>query len=533
LAVYALLLGIEDYSGLSMPDLASASADLSLMRNALEKDLKIPGENILVPGEEKGCRVRTEDLALSMASFQKLMQREDLLIFYFSGHGNGKSLFFSDGKVDLQSVIDFIDGMDIKSALVILDCCHAGDFSVPDAHPLDLEEGLSSFAGRGTAVMASSAADQKSRLTKPGGESIFTRALTEAMGERRLVRRGRISLQDLFDETAFYVSLRNRRHPEKAQHPVFRSAMGGTLFFPVEDAPGKAKMPLSFETPSCTVVSMKSMNASDARRLCAFVIPGRRGAGNPSGEKKGSAEGRGFVSETDRALAAMTREVVSCILRMPEERLYPGDRRLKGRETGAVWCYFAGDRSDLGENLYFAVCIWAGSPEMKRRYYREDRHSHVTDGILVQRNISYSMLKEMQCREMTEEACLSEYGKLLSGIVEMAETFIRDLQETENGLISTAELKERYGPWAKHVRAMYIRLSDAGRPPENLYEWTEGIFDLAGWVLDLSLYLDRESLKEERDLWLIRNALRHYYESMEALAGLEEKAGIRRSRDVL
>lgn len=527
MAVYALLLGIEDYSGLSMPDLASASADLSLMRNALEKDLKIPGENILVPGEEEGCRVRTEDLALSMASFQKLMQREDLLIFYFSGHGNGKSLFFSDGKVDLQSVIDFIDGMDKKSALVILDCCRAGDFSVPDAHPLDLEEGLSSFAGRGTAVMASSAADQKSRLTKPGGESIFTRALTEAMGERRLVRRGRISLQDLFDETAFYVSLRNRRHPEKAQHPVFRSAMGGTLFFPVADPPEKKKAAVSFETPSCIVSSIKPMNASDARRLCAFVIPGRRGAGNPSGEEKGSAEGRGFVPETDRALAAMTREVVSCILRMPEERLYPGDRRLKGRETGAVWCYFAADDRDLAESLYFAVCIWAGNPEMRGRYYREDRYSHVTDGILVQRNISYSMLKKMQKREMTREACISEYGKLLAGIVSMAETFIRGLQEAENGLAALKDLKERFGPWAGKVRTMYIRLSDGGRPPLDLYEWTEGICDLAGWALDLSLYLERESFQEERDHWLIRNALRHYYESMDALAALEEQAGIR------
>ena len=525
MAVYALLLGIEDYSGLSMPDLKSASADLNLMRTALKKHLKIQGENIRIPGEEGDGTVRAQDLALSMASFQRLLKREDVLIFYFSGHGNGKSLFFSDAPVSLQSVIDFIDGMEIKSALVILDCCRAGDFSVPEGIFTDLEEGLSSFAGRGTAVMASSAADQKSRLTGPGGASIFTSALTEAMGERRLVRRGRISLQDLFDETAFYVSLWNRRHPEKAQHPVFRRAMGGTLFFPVEDAPEEGKKPLSFETPSCTVVSLKSMNASDVRRFCAFVIPKGRGAESPAGEE------RGPVPETDKALAAMTREVVMHLLRMPEESLCPGEKRLKGSRTGAVWCYFAGDERDIAESLYFAVCIWAGSPEMKRRYYREDNYSHVADGILVQRNISYSMLKKMQKREMTRESCLSEYGKLLAGIVCMAEAFIRDLQEAENGLVSLKDLKERCGPWANKVRAMYIRLSDAERPPRDLYEWTEGICGLAGWVLDLSLYLEKESLEEERDRWLIRNALRHYYESLEALAGLEGKAGIRKNGD--
>ena len=155
----------------------------------------------------------------------------------------------------------------------------------------------------------------------------------------------------------------------------------------------------------------------------------------------------------------------------------------------------------------------------------------MADGILVQRNISYSMLKKMQKREMTRESCLSEYGKLLAGIVCMAEAFIRDLQEAENGLVSLKDLKERCGPWANKVRAMYIRLSDAERPPRDLYEWTEGICGLAGWVLDLSPSLEKESREEERDRWLIRTALRHYYESLEALAGLEGKAGIRKNGD--
>ncbi|MBQ1923347.1 MAG: hypothetical protein II189_05955, partial [Lachnospiraceae bacterium] len=74
MAVYALLLGIEDYSGLSMPDLRSASADLNLMRTALKKHLKIQGENIRVQGKEGDGTVRAQDLALSMASFQRLLK---------------------------------------------------------------------------------------------------------------------------------------------------------------------------------------------------------------------------------------------------------------------------------------------------------------------------------------------------------------------------------------------------------------------------------------------------------------------------
>ena len=166
---------------------------------------------------------------------------------------------------------------------------------------------------------------------------------------------------------------------------------------------------------------------------------------------------------------------------------------------------------------------------MKKLYYREDSCSHVTDGILVQRNISYGMLKKMQSRTMTRQECLSEYGKLLAEIVNTAAPLIRDLQEAENGLVSREELKEKYRPWAGRVRSMYIQLSEQERPPRDLYEWSEGICDLAGWLLDLSLYLERESIREERDRWLIRNALSRYYESMDALAGLEAGAGIRKN----
>lgn len=515
MAFYVLLVGIEDYRDLSLGNLASASLDLSLMRRSLEKDLKISGDRIRVMGEE-GPRVVREDLALSMASFLKLLTKEDSLIFYFSGHGNGESILFSDGPVRLQSIIDFIDGMDIKSALVILDCCYAGSFSAPGTPFMIPEESLSAFAGRGIAVMASSSADQRSRLSGPGGASIFTRALTEAMGEKRLVRRGRISLQDLSEEAAFYVSLWNRQHPERAQHPVFRTAMGGTVFFTGAEETECRKEKVFFETPSCLVTSVKTMDAADLGRLCAFALPKK------SVEAFGGAEG-------EKALACMAREIAESLAEMPGERFYAGKRRHPGRKARAVWCYFAGDAADLEESLYFAVCIWAGSPEMKKRYYREDRYSHVTDGILVQRNISYGMLKKMQSGTMTRQECLSEYGKLLAETVNTAAPLIRDLQETENGLISREELKEKYRLWAGRVRAMYIRLSEQERPPRDLYEWTEGICDLAGWVLDLSLYLERESIREERDRWLIRNALRHYYESMDALAELEAGAGIRKN----
>ena len=57
--------------------------------------------------------------------------------------------------------------------------------------------------------------------------------------------------------------------------------------------------------------------------------------------------------------------------------------------------------------------------------------------------------------------------------------------------------------------------------PDDLYEWTNEIANLAGWIVDLSLLL--EDNVGERELWLINNAVRQYNESLIRLKSLEEK----------
>lgn len=48
---------------------------------------------------------------------------------------------------------------------------------------------------------------------------------------------------------------------------------------------------------------------------------------------------------------------------------------------------------------------------------------------------------------------------------------------------------------------------------------------LAGWILDLSLLLDTKKqggVIGERELWLINNAIRLYYESLDRLSKMDE-----------
>ena len=100
-----------------------------------------------------------------------------------------------------------------------------------------------------------------------------------------------------------------------------------------------------------------------------------------------------------------------------------------------------------------------------------------------------------------------------------------DLQEVLNRKLTYTELQSRYQAWSKKVRQEYIQLSDMEAAPDDLYEWTEEIVSLSGWIVDVSLYLEgdkKENIISDREEWLIQNSIRKYYGSLERLKQLEK-----------
>ena len=108
----------------------------------------------------------------------------------------------------------------------------------------------------------------------------------------------------------------------------------------------------------------------------------------------------------------------------------------------------------------------------------------------------------------------------------LAEEFIVDLQELANGTVTIEALRARYQDWIAVVREKYILLTETEIAPDDLHDWSEEILTLAGWILDMALLLDQKrqgGVIGERELWLINNAVRLYYESLEKLGKLEER----------
>ncbi len=428
---YALLASVGDYHKISAACLPTYEMDIKQIRYGLTKGLRFKEENIRVLGENGF--VTAKEMAMAAVGFSQMLCENDTFVFYFSGHGKNHALLFSDMGVELQSVLEVTDRMPAGNKLVILDCCYSGDFQTDGPRKFSFEDRIRDFAGHGIAIFASSAADSVSRLGAGRDHSLYTGFLAAAMLSRRIIRKGKISLPDIHEETDCLMQVWNRHHPEQSQQPIFRSCMGGTMCFQVEEYHPYIPADIYHETDRYVICSVKPLSTAGIKRLAAFVIP------------KESVE----IND----LPAITKEIAEII---KDAEVYASEKsaaRFEKSSAQAIWCYFGRDRSDIIHHRYFAYTVWAADEETKRLYYKNNgKHSCLTDDICMVENISYDILRKMQQPEQPREEFITETRKLLSTIVTMAEEFIRAMQEIANRTTTVDEVREEYSGWIADVK---------------------------------------------------------------------------------
>ena len=554
--VYAILIAVGDYKDIGAADIPTYKRDIEIMHRALNEGLRIPGENIrVVTGNDNRGKVSMKSLAHAIADVEGHLSDEDVFLLYFSGHGqrkdslntapgsNGASspcttaagIVFSDGMVMLQSVIDYVSRLAAGGKIVILDCCYAGGFEGKGPRALQFDQAFSEFAGKGIAVMASTSADETARLWPERKCSVFTGALSQAIMELTapsaegqtsallegqtpvsledkisspltagITRSsGRVSLNDIYDVMMRIITIRNYHEPARQQYPVFRSSIGGTIYFGTKDRVQESgKM-----QHNCTgnIHHFKSLDTQKEKRLAVFVLlhPTDKHSGTPAG-----------ISTEELASAA--RDIVGRI-------------RTEGMEEDVVWCYFGADEGDILNSLHYAYTIWTATEEMQSKYYGRNAAAVVCDGIYVFRNTSYDLLKRIQEPTKTREEFVRDVKKLLALIVSNAESFVYDLQEVKNRTRTMAEMRALYYSWIGRVKSLYIKLSDEDIAPNDLHDWAEAIYDLAGWTADLAILFEGEcgdemasslSVHAEKSI-LIDHTIRRYHEAIERVRQTE------------
>jgi metacaspase-1 len=229
-ATRALLIGISKYKTPSL-DLHYAAANAIQLRAALNSPAGcgIPDANLcLLLDHEATASALTEALGSCCSAAEK----EDILIFYFSGHGErvGDRFYLvpsdanprdlSESAVDMQAIQASLATCLARGILVILDCCLSAGFA---EHADAL---FRSISGRDfLLLLCASRAGQASVEFDRRQGTLFTGALLDVLESRANIgaEAGVIYFSELFGFVQSYVAegLELLGQPPSVQEPVF------------------------------------------------------------------------------------------------------------------------------------------------------------------------------------------------------------------------------------------------------------------------------------------------------------------------
>lgn len=212
----ALLVGVGEFSAdpANLLRLNGPPHDLAALRGALSR----PETGLVVDRDIASFLDPTKTIAEdAIHEFFAAGRRDDILVFYFSGHGRltraGKLFLCAADSVTTKIEVTGIaastlrDCMEVSEAqrlVVILDCCHSGAFrggQIPD----------DALGGRGTFFLASSRSRHLADDGDGQGPSPFTAALVDALTDPAsdIDRDGLITFDDLY--RVAYERLKPRR----------------------------------------------------------------------------------------------------------------------------------------------------------------------------------------------------------------------------------------------------------------------------------------------------------------------------------
>ncbi len=214
MAKVALLIGVSEYAN-GLNPLPASVKDVESMRRVLVNPEMggFADEDITVLKDPQ-----PQDIRYAIYNLFANRQKDDLLLFYFSGHGirdDRGNLYFStcattkdNGKLVKPSAVaasvlhESINDSRSQRQVIILDCCFSGaiaqGMSVKDDGSVNVQEQL---GGKGRAILTSSTSTQYSFEQEGSELSIYTRYLVEGIdtGAADIDGDGWISVDELHE----------------------------------------------------------------------------------------------------------------------------------------------------------------------------------------------------------------------------------------------------------------------------------------------------------------------------------------------
>lgn len=501
------LVGVSDYSDIGVDNLYGKN-DVLLMKKAMNEGLHIPMINIAVLGLASE-KVKRQDFIDSLFIELSKIRDDDTFIMYFSGHGGrhlGKHyLFFSDGRISTQEIVDLIDKSDIKTKILFIDACNTGT-GILSENALTQSDITSNVIGKGTIVLASCREKEFSSYLSNQPISIFTAQLVNAFSSRFLVRKGCVCMEDI----ANYVSLTSKvglgRDFNNYQTPVYYANIIGDVYVKVENYTPYPIAHYYSEHEDYTIYSVEDVCTNSAKRYSVKILL-----------KKPA----GIEDISDISLDVLDEIRYCDVYKSSKNKL-----NWSGKHVTHLFMYFGRDDIDMDGNFEYRS-IWVDEKQDKTHWYRS---AEIINDVGVIKNSSYDMLKRFTLENMGQKnEVLKTTRQLLNRLINDGNQVISLYRAYSNGEMDENSFVIRANPIFKDINDCYFKMSNVDIAPIELSRWS-GLCDcVAGKVSDMTLFYNDRGMQTRTQ----RNredcmelTIKHYQQDLLALKEEEIKLGL-------
>lgn len=501
--IKALLVSVSQYPVLKLQALPLCINDLYAVRKALIYGLNVLPENILMCGEKEIVSIK--QLIFSFEKMQILINPEDTFIFYFSGHGGDQQLALSDTGIPIQNLIDYIEKMKVKNKIIILDSCHSGDFTMEKSATLQIEQCVDTFVGVGYAVLAACRADQESGFHPSRGISLYTSFLCDALTNKFLIRKGKKSLEDISKAIYQYSSAWTRTGGHK-QHPIFRSSIGGTIYFDVEEYVPYQREHIYEETEQYIIYSVEPVHHATTKRFAVKVI-------------------LKYVFSWEE-IADIAIQIKNRVLYCDIYQNATSEKYFKGKPANIVWCYFGYDEDDMIDPNYIGHTTWVDDTQDKEYWCKKQKNVEIINGVCCEKNSSYELVKKlMHSEEFDKNNFVKTSRAIIAKLISCGEEFIKCYREFVNKNLGEEDFVKMVKPLNSQITNLYFEYEHLPVAPKELREWTNAQTQIACSIQDFSLYYDKKNehvWNSENRRALMDLSIKRYEEDLEVLKKIDK-----------
>lgn len=504
--VKVISIGVSNYLLKGASDLPFCKNDLSYMNSTLMNQLNLNTNDFITLGKTEN--VYKHELIDNLLRMKEIVDTNDTLIFYFSGHGVTISdqhyLVCTDDIISTQEIISYLENINSKNKLILLDCCYSGNFDISNTVHFSIENTISEFIGKGYAVFASSKANEVSYGTNI---SLFTSFFCDSLNNSFIVKKGHISLYDLQKLTSLYLDIWNKSNPKQQQTPIFRSNMGGTIYFKIEDYKPFIKEQIYLEKNKYIIYNVSPSHAGITKRYSAQII---------------LKEVLDF-----KEIAEISLEIINIVKRTEVYTNNISKKRHTGHKANIIWLYFGIDEDDMVNSNYICHTTWVDESQDKNWWYKiYNQKNFIINDIHFNVHSYYESLKSFNIENTgkTEDLIL-EIKEILFHILPLAERTINLYQDYKNGDITEEELFDKYEPIISKIDKWYFLSTDLKIAPKEIYDWDLACNILFATISNFTLYYNK-IYKSQRDkknrIACMDITIKQYYEDLEKVKSLEK-----------